>query len=109
MEATKLATLCLAVNQFKLAVGSNPPLQLFQVFCFIAAHPGCLQADMERVTGMSESSCSRMIKWLGPIKADQSKGLCLVRIDPNPKYYKQNILSLTPKGEMLADLIIQHL
>ena len=59
MALTELGTLCLAVNQFKVAAGANPPLQLLQVFCFVAAHPGCLQQDMQKVTGMSESSCSR--------------------------------------------------
>jgi len=109
MALTELGTLCLAVNQFKVAAGSNPPLQLLQVFCFVAAHPGCLQQDMQKVTGMSESSCSRMVKWLGAKKADGSPGLCLIKIDTNPKYWKQNVLTLTPKGEMLADLIVQHL
>ena len=112
MALTELGTLysvCLAVNQFKVAAGANPPLQLLQVFCFVAAHPGCLQQDMQKVTGMSESSCSRMVKWLGATKADGSPGLCLIKIDINPKYWKQNVLTLTPKGEMLADLIVQHL
>ncbi len=109
MALTELGTLCLAVNQFKVAVGANPPLQLLQVFCFVAAHPGCLQQDMQKVTGMSESSCSRMVKWLGPKKADGSPGLCLIKVSTNHKYWKQNVLTLTPKGEMLADLIVQHL
>lgn len=109
VEVADLGALCLALNQFKVAAGSNPPIQLFQVFCYVASHPSCLQADMEKVTGMSNSSCSRMVMWLGPRKADGSQGLGLVKSESNPKYYKQNLLSLTPKGEMLADLLIQNL
>ena len=50
-----------------------------------------------------------MVKWLGTTKADGAPGLCLIKIDTNPKYWKQNVLTLTPKGEMLADLIVKHL
>lgn len=104
-----LGAWALALNHFKLAAGSNPPIQLLQVFCFVAAHPGCLQADMQKVTGMSESSCSRMVQWLSAKKSDGSAGLCLIRKEPNPKYPKQNILTLTPKGEMVADLLVKQL
>lgn len=109
MSPNELGKLCDAAKQFKLAVNGNPPLQLLQVFCFVAANPGCLQQNMQKVTGMSESSCSRMVKWLGPQKTDGKPGLCLIKIETNDKYWKQNVLTLTPKGEMLAELMTQLL
>lgn len=109
VEYERLNSQVLALSAFKVAVGGDAPIRLFQVFCFVAANPGCLQQDMEMVTGMGRSSCSRMIKWLGPKKIDGSPGLCLIRIDTNPKYWKQNVLNLTPKGEMVADLVLQHI
>lgn len=109
LDYEKLNSQVLALSAFKVAVGGDAPIRLFQVFCFVAANPGCLQQDMEKVTGMGRSSCSRMIKWLGPKKIDGSPGLCLIRIDTNPKYWKQNVLNLTPKGEMVADLVLQHI
>jgi hypothetical protein len=92
VDYERLNSQVLALSAFKVAVGGDAPIRLFQVFCFVAANPGCLQQDMEKVTGMGRSSCSRMIK-----------------IDTNPKYWKQNVLNLTPKGEMVADLVLQHI
>ena len=107
--SAKLLDLILALDQFKLAAGSNPPIQLVQAFCFVAAHNGCLQQDLQAVTGMSESSCSRMLMWLATQKASGERGLGLVKAEPDPSYYKRKRLYLTDKGKKLASLIAAHL
>tara|TARA_B100000683_G_C12016109_1_gene360009 strand:+ start:100 stop:438 length:339 start_codon:yes stop_codon:yes gene_type:complete len=109
VEVSGLIKLSYALSLFKAEAGGNPPTQLLQVFCCVAANPGCLQQDMEKLTGMGRSSCSRMIKWLGPTKMDGSPGLCLIKVDTNPDYWKQNVLKLTPKGEGLAERLADYL
>ena len=100
-----------ALDSFKLVAGKNPPLQLFQCFLYIAStsDKGCKQEVLQDVTGLSESSCCRMTQWLGATKNDGSPGLALIRTEPDPAFWKRNILTLTPKGKKLADLIESNL
>ena len=50
-----------------------------------------------------------MTQWLGDTKNDGSPGLALIRTEPDPAFWKRNILTLTPKGKKLADLIESNL
>jgi DNA-binding MarR family transcriptional regulator len=109
MPHTALIGLINAIDAFKLVAGSNPPLQLLQIFLYVASNTKCKQADLQEVTGLSESSCSRMIMWLGPTRHDGKKGLCLIRTESDPVFYKRKILFLTDKGHKVAALIQQNL
>ncbi len=102
----RLKIMVRAIDAFKVCCEVDPPARLIQIFCFVAANDGCLQADMQEVTGLSESSCSRMIKWLGDWKSDDTRGLGLIRAEVDPVYWRRKKLYLTsPKGTRLADLI----
>ena len=98
-----------AIDSFRLVAGNTPPLQLLQCFLYVASVGKCKQGDLQEVTGMSESSCSRMIAWLCSEKTDGTKGLCLIRAEPDPTFWKRNLLTLTKKGEQLANLIESNL
>jgi len=98
-----------AIDSFRLVAGNNPPLQLLQCFLYIASVGQCKQGVLQEVTGMSEASCSRMTKWLGHTKTDGSPGLALIRAEPDPTFWKRNVLTLTKKGEQLAELIESNL
>lgn len=86
------------------------PLQLASVYFWVAAHNGCKQQDVAQAVGMSPSSVSRCITWLGPKhRLEHRSGLKLVRreVDPvNPKCWR---LFLTPKGEQFTNLVEQQL
>lgn len=86
------------------------PLQLASVFFWIAAHNGCKQADVAKAVGMSPSSVSRCITWLGPKhRLEHRSGLQLVKREQDPTNYKAWLLHLTPKGEQFVNLVEQQL
>ena len=86
------------------------PLQLASVFFWIAAHNGCDQSDVAKAVGMSTSSVSRCITWLGPQhRLEHRSGLKLVRREEHPNNHKARVLFLTPKGEQFINLVEQQL
>ena len=86
------------------------PLQLASVFFWIAAHNGCRQGDVAKAVGMSASSVSRCVTWLGPKhRLEHRSGLQLVKREQDPTNYKANKLFLTPKGEQYVNLVEQQL
>ncbi len=82
------------------------PAQLMQVFFWIAAHNGCKQEDLVKACGLSPSSVSRNVTWLGPQhRLEHRSGLRLVRRERDPDNYKAWRLYLTPKGEIFVNLL----
>ena len=82
------------------------PAQLMSVFYFIAAHNGCKQEEVIKGCGLSPSSVSRNVTWLGPQhRFEHRSGLKLVRRERDPNDYKRWRLFLTPKGETFLGLV----
>ena len=82
------------------------PAQLMSVFYFVAAHNGCKQEEVIKGCGLSPSSVSRNITWLGPQhRLEHRSGLKLVRRERDPHDYKRWRLYLTPKGETFLSLV----
>ena len=76
----------------------------------IAAHNGCNQSEVAKAVGMSPSSVSRCVTWLGPKhRLEHRSGLLLIRREQDPKNYKAYKLYLTPKGEQFVNLVEQQL
>ncbi len=74
------------------------PLQLASVFFWIAAHNGCNQSEVAKAVGMSPSSVSRCVTWLGPKhRLEHRSGLLSIRREQDPKNYKAYKLFLTPQ------------
>ena len=86
------------------------PLQLASIFFWIAAHNGCKQEEVAKAVGMSPSSVSRCITWLGPKhRLEHRSGLQLVKREQDPDNYRAWRLYLTPKGEQFVNLVEQQL
>jgi len=86
------------------------PLQLASVFFWVAAHNGCNQQDVVKAVGMSSSSVSRCVTWLGPKhRLEHRSGLKLIRREEHPHNHKARVLFLTPKGEQFVNLVEQQL
>ena len=82
------------------------PAQLMSVFYFIAAHNGCQQEEVINGCGLSASSVSRNVTWLGPQhRFEHRSGLKLVRRERDPHDYKRWRLFLTPKGKTFLGLV----
>lgn len=109
MATRELLNIISAIDSFRLVAGNNPPLQLLQCFLYVASVGKCKQQVLQEVTGLSEASCCRMLKWLGPTKHDGTPGLSLIRTEADPQYWKRNVLYLTKKGEQLASLLEKNL
>lgn len=86
------------------------PLQLASIFFWIASHNGGKQEAVAKAVGMSPSSVSRCITWLGPKhRLEHRSGLNLVRREQDPDNYRAWRLYLTPKGEQFVNLVEQQL
>lgn len=81
------------------------PLQLAVTFTWVAAHDGCLQAEIAPAIGMSASSISRCLDWLSTTHRSGKPGLNLIRREKDELDAKRWRIHLTPKGEGLARLI----
>ena len=81
------------------------PLQLAVSFAWVAAHDGCLQADIPEQIGMSRSSVSRCLDWLSSSHRSGKPGLNLIRRERDHIDRKRFRIWLTPKGEQFARLI----
>ena len=82
------------------------PMQLASIFFWIGSHNGCKQEDLQKAVGISASSVSRCVTWLGPRhRLEHRPGLKLVRRERDPDNYKAWRLYLTPKGKQFVNLL----
>lgn len=102
---------CYLVIELLRSTGEREfPMQLASCFFWIAAHDGCRQEELIRATGLSPSSVSRNVSWLGAHhRLEHRSGLRLVRREKDPEDYKRYRLYLTPKGRQFQNLIEQQL
>lgn len=85
------------------------PMQLASIFFYIASHDGCRQEDVIKATGISPSSVSRNVSWLGSHhRLEHRQGLKVVRRERDPEDLKRYRLYLTPKGMQWVNLIEEH-
>ena len=84
----------------KHANESEFPAQLQSIFLLIASKGGDMaQVDIAPALGLSASSVSRNLSWLGPLnKLKRRSGLRWIEIYQCPKNYKANRVRLTFRG-----------
>ena len=86
------------------------PMQLATTFFWIAAHNGCQQEELTKATGMSASSVSRNVTWLGPRHRLQHRdGLKLIKRERDPDNHRAWRIWLTPKGQLLVNFLENQL
>ena len=82
------------------------PAQVVACFLFIATKGDCKQSEVAPALGLSESSASRNISWLGPEnKLKRRSGLNWVVRYEDPEDYKANRVKLTPLGRQIVQEI----
>ena len=81
------------------------PAQLQSVFLLIASNGGDMaQADIPDALGLSPSSVSRNLSWLGPRNVLKRRaGLRWIEIYQCPKNYKAKRVRLTALGRQIID------
>lgn len=80
------------------------PAQLQSIFLYIAYKGDVGQEDIIDGTGMSKSSVSRNVSWLGPVnKLKRRSGLRWVEIyqDPRPDFWRHKRIRLTALGRQI--------
>ena len=81
------------------------PAQVQSIFLAIASakNQDMRQGDLQEICGMSASSVSRNISWLGPRnKLKRRAGLRWVEIYEDPQDYKRKRVRLTALGRLVA-------
>ena len=77
--------------------------QVQSIFLCIASRGDMRQGDIVEITGMSASSVSRNISWLGPRnKLKRRDGLRWIEIYEDPQDYKRKRVRLTALGRRVA-------
>lgn len=78
------------------------PAQLISIFLYIATHDDVRQGDLVEAVGLSPSSVSRCIHWLGPRNTlKRRSGLRWVDIYPDPLNHKRKRVRLTHLGKRI--------
>ena len=78
------------------------PAQVISIFLAIACGTS-RQGDIAAITGISPSSVSRNISWLGPRnKLKRRSGLRWIEIYPDPENFRRNRVRLTALGQQVV-------
>ena len=84
------------------------PAQAVTVFLYVASHNPCHKQAIEEDQGLTTASCSRIIRVLydkQPRPGVKTPGLGLIHAYTDPSNGRRHLLTLTAKGESLAQRI----
>lgn len=100
---TPLAHLGAALDVLSVGTG-NPKMHIQQarMFLHVAAHREVLQADLEVVLRISQSSVSRNLSLLGKGLRPNEPGYGLLESEEVQHYRRANVVRLTETGKALA-------
>lgn len=100
----KIERLLKVLNQIRV-LDRELPIQVMAVFFYIASHDNCHKLAMEEDLHLTTASGSRNTDWLSKYHRLNKPGLDLITKEVDPFDRRRQILSLTPKGRQLAQLI----
>ena len=82
----------------------DPEITVNRLLLYVhtASKPGIRQMELEGITGLAQSSCSRAIATLSKFQGFNQAGLDLVEAVPNPQDRRHKLVALTSKGQLLA-------
>lgn len=82
----------------------NPrlPIQQALIFLHVAAHDEVLQAGLDTIAGIAQSSVSRNVALLGKGLSPDKPGYGLLESGEVPHYRRSKAVRLTEKGKALA-------
>lgn len=80
------------------------PGQVVSCFLYIASHNGCHKQALEQELGFTTASSSRNTDLLSDGRVGRNaEGLGLIKKEPDPSDRRRFMLTLTPKGEKIAN------
>lgn len=107
-EATKKGTMlmCAALETFWKATGTtDTPMSQVLTFMHVGSRAEVSMAELEKLTGVVQSSVSRNVAKIGPGLNPKEPGLGLVEAYEDPWNRKRKLVRLTKKGlQLQADL-----
>jgi DNA-binding MarR family transcriptional regulator len=95
----------LKVEQLFRLTDEEVPAQLVTVFCYIASHNPCHMLAIQEDVGLSCNSVSRNTDWLSTTHRLGKPGMGLITKEVDPINARRKLVSLTPKGQIMADQI----
>lgn len=101
-----VALALLEANELFRKMEREVPSQLISCFYYVASHNQCHKQAMEEDLGLSTSSASRLIDWLGKThRLSKNDGFDLVEKYKDDGNWRRVKLRLTVRGEQLLELL----
>lgn len=86
----------------KLTGSTDTPISQVLTFLHVAYRNEVSMAELEKLTGVTQSSVSRNVSKIGAGVNPREPGLGLVEASEDPYYRKRKLVRLTEKGKRLA-------
>lgn len=90
-------------------VGEQMPIQTAHCFLLIAMKPGINMAELSKLVGISQASCSRNVAALGEWHRLGKPGFDLVEAIEDPEARRRKIMFLTHRGRAVAKEVIKSI
>lgn len=84
------------------------PMQQADILLQIALRPGVTMAEIQKRTGLSQSSVSRNVQALSKFHRLDKPGLDLVEVTIDPRETRRRLIFLTPKGKSFITLLLRN-
>src|SRR4051794_21772868 len=96
---TGLTSATALLEVYSHAAGTTDvPVSQVLTFLAVASHGEMPMADLEKATGVVQSSCSRNVARIGPGTNPKEPGLGLVETFEDPWYRRRKLVKLTHRG-----------
>ena len=105
LTSPRLGRLLEAVELFRV-LDREIPAQVISAFLYVASHNPCHKQSLEQDLGFTTASASRNTDWLSTVTRLKKPGLGLIHKYRDPSNNRRVLLSLTEKGEELAQKLL---
>lgn len=99
------------IEAMELLRDAFPDLTVTSAMAFLRAakNPGLPMSELQKAMAVPQSTLSRTVAVLSKYAAYQKEGANLLVAEDDPKDRRQRVISLTPKGEKLAEKLTKTL
>lgn len=95
-----------AMRQVRTSIDPLVPTQMVQAFLTVAANEGCTLTEIAEKLGTNLSTASRQLLDLSDRNRKMQEGYKLVERQADPTNLRVNRYTLTPKGKLLVNELV---
>lgn len=96
----------LSVLETIRTIDPDMPIQQCATLFYVAGNESCIMQDMASALGFSQSSASRNVAALSKMHRLGKPGLDLIVAEEDPAERRRKLLSLTPKGKRVVEMVL---